>query len=127
MSGVWCLDAAADPDIATGPRPRGALLSLLDLERSPGEGRDANGVGELCFSRALGRHTLLVQREYPEAAWGWMLLDGEVAIAFGDGVDRDDAERQLSEAVAELRPDLLPPAPAPPLLFDAGGRPFGGD
>lgn len=123
------LHAAANPDTrnATGPDARAEQLSRLELERSPGEGRDVNGGGELCYSRALGKFTLWVQREYPGAAWGWMLMDADDAIAFGDGEDREDAERQLSAAVAELCPDLLPPPPPRPLLFDASGRPFGGD
>lgn len=96
----------------------------LALERAPAEGQSAAGEGELCYSRALGRFTLWVQREYPGAVWGWMLLDGDDAIAFGDGEDRGDAERQLSAAVAEFCPELLPPAPPRPLLFGADGRPL---
>jgi hypothetical protein len=102
-------------------------LSRLELERSPAEGRDAAGVGEQCYSRALGKFTLWVQCEYPGALWGWMLMDGDDAIAFGDGVTRADAERQLADSVAELCPELLPPPPSRPLLFDASGRPFGGE
>ena len=99
-------------------------MSRLELERAPAEGRNVDGEGELCYSRALGKFTLWVQREYPGAVWGWMLLDGDDAIAFGDGEDRADAERQLTGAVAELCPDLLPPAPPRPLLFGADGRPL---
>jgi hypothetical protein len=99
-------------------------MSRLELERSPAEGRTDAGVGELCYSRALGRFTLWVQCEYPGAVWGWMLLDGDDAIAFGDGVDRDDAERQLTESVAELCPELLPPPAPRPLLFGADGHPL---
>ena len=96
------LYAAADARYATATDPRrGAPVSGLELERSPAEGKDSNGEGELCYSRALGRFTLWVQREYPGAAWGWMILEGADAIAFGDGVTRADAERQLTEALAE--------------------------
>jgi hypothetical protein len=94
-------------------------MSRLGLERSPGE-----AAGEICYSRGWQSFTLWVKRELDGGLWDWILLDGSDAIAFGDGITQADAERQLTEAVAEHCPELLGPPERRPLLFDASGRPF---